>query len=270
MTGSNRIGRIEDTSARDPLLHVVGAFGGTDRYVAEMESAGQRQLVNSDRLPTDIDDRSRKGMLELGFVLGDPDPADPLFMPVTLPEGWSRQGSDHAMGSYIVDQNGRKRVSIFYKAAFYDRSAHASLISVEAAANELLWGDDKTLVVDEWTTVEAWTEAFTKIRDRELAEAEERDEYYPKGAAGSRERAAQCDDFLKQLAPVFYVHRDESGVDLLAYRIDWDGTVSVWSEKYGWHESKFHNLCDCSEYDRAHFADHLVPVTVDALPVGAR
>lgn len=68
---------------------------------------------------------------------------------------------------------------------------------------------------------------------------------------------------------VFYVHRDESGVDL-AYRIDWDGTVSVWSEKYGWHESKFHNLCECSEYDRAHFADHLVPVTVDALPVGAR
>ncbi|MGW4128018.1 hypothetical protein [Amycolatopsis japonica] len=199
MNDTDRIGRIEDTSARDPLLHYLGASGDVGRYVEEMESAGQRQLVNSDRLPSDIDDRSRAGMLELGFVLGDPDPADPLFMPVTLPEGWSRQGSDHAMGSYIVDQNGRKRVSIFYKAAFYDRSAHAHLISVESAANELLWGDDKTLVVDEWTTVEAWTAAFTKIRDRELTEAEERDSYYPKGAAESRKRAAQCDEFLAQL-----------------------------------------------------------------------
>jgi hypothetical protein len=199
MTEAKGSGRIEGTSARDPLIHLLGAFGGTGRYVEEMESAGQRQVVNSDRLPTQMDDRSRKGLLELGFVLGDPDPADPLFMPVTLPDGWGRQGSDHAMGSYIVDQNGRKRVSIFYKAAFYDRSAHASLITVDAAANELLWGDDKTLVIDEWTTVEVWTDAFTRIRDHELIEAEAQDSYYPKGAAGCRERAAQCEDFLKQL-----------------------------------------------------------------------
>jgi hypothetical protein len=70
-------------------------------------------------------------------------------------------------------------------------------------------------------------------------------------------------------APVFYVHRDESGVDL-AYRIDADGTVWCWSELHGWRESPYHKLCECSEYDQKHFADHLTPVTVEQLPVGAR
>ncbi|MFI6302122.1 hypothetical protein ACIBCH_09640 [Amycolatopsis thailandensis] len=58
--------------------------------------------------------------------------------------------------------------------------------------------------------------------------------------------------------------------DGLIYRLDTDGTVSCWSERYGWHESAFGNLNADSEYDRAHFADHLVSVSVDELPVGAR
>jgi hypothetical protein len=137
----------------------------------------------------------------LGFKLGDPDPQDSLFRPVTLPEGWRREASDHAMWSNIVDPNGRKRVAIFYKAAFYDRKAHMRLCTIHGEVSELLWGDGPAVMpIDDWTPREAWIEALTEARDRELADAKERDSYYPKGAAGARERAAKCDELLKTLA----------------------------------------------------------------------
>jgi hypothetical protein len=52
---------------------------------------------------------------------------DPMFQYVTLPKGWKKVGTDHSMWSNLVDEQGRKRAGIFYKAAFYDRSAHLSL-----------------------------------------------------------------------------------------------------------------------------------------------
>ncbi|MGW4128017.1 hypothetical protein [Amycolatopsis japonica] len=68
---------------------------------------------------------------------------------------------------------------------------------------------------------------------------------------------------------VYYAQRDGDGFDLV-YRITPSGDVTCWSERYGWQKSKFGNLNEDSEYDRAHFADHLVRVSVDELPVGAR
>jgi len=44
-----------------------------------------------------------------------------------MPEGWRFEQSDHSMWSNLVDGNGFKRGSMFYKAAFYDRSAHLGL-----------------------------------------------------------------------------------------------------------------------------------------------
>lgn len=41
-----------------------------------------------------------------------------------VPDGWKKEGLDHDMWSYLVDDKKRRRASIFYKAAFYDRSAH--------------------------------------------------------------------------------------------------------------------------------------------------
>lgn len=127
MATSDPTSPIEDTSKRDPLIHLAGAMGGMDQYVPEMESAGQRQLVNSDRLPTEsnCDDE----LLDLGFTFEEPDPDDPLFRAATLPAGWSREVSDHAMWSYLLDEVGRRRVAIFYKAAFYDRRAFMRLES---------------------------------------------------------------------------------------------------------------------------------------------
>lgn len=108
----------------DPFgtLVTVGFGGG----IEAQESAGQAQLVNSTAIPTDMHCKPEE-LEALGFTLGEVHADDPMFRDATLPEGWSREGSDHAMWSYIVDERRFRRVSIFYKAAFYDRSAHLGI-----------------------------------------------------------------------------------------------------------------------------------------------
>lgn len=112
----------------DPSVILDAMPGGIE---AE-ERRGQAELVASESLPTDIarygnpaDDR---GTLERwGFKLGEPFPEDPMFMPVELPKGWKREGTDHAMHSSVLDAKGRKRIAVFYKAASYDRRADMTL-----------------------------------------------------------------------------------------------------------------------------------------------
>jgi hypothetical protein len=138
---------IEDTSKRDPLLHLVGMIGeGQGVYITGMEADGQRQVVNSDALPT----KAPWDELEaLGFVKGERQ--DDLFTSCTLPDSWKRQGSDHSMWSHIVDERGVKRVAIFYKAAFYDRSAHASLVRPGYdLASEAIYGDGPAILPEQW------------------------------------------------------------------------------------------------------------------------
>jgi hypothetical protein len=132
----------ENTKDRDPLLHLMGALGssGVSGYIEEMESAGQSQLIHSTSLPAEILHSTREEFEALGFVFGD---QDDLFMQATLPEGWRKEGSDHAMWSHVVDERGLKRVNVFYKAAFYDRKAHMSLANVgRSLAADFLYGDE--------------------------------------------------------------------------------------------------------------------------------
>lgn len=132
---------IPNYSKRDPIVHLLGAMAeGTSGYIENMEAAGQRELVNSDRVPTQMGDRAEYEAL--GFVFGDIDEGDPLFRQATLPPGWRREATSHSMGSSIVDERGVVRVSIFYKAAFYDRSASMTLIRVGShIASSLIYGD---------------------------------------------------------------------------------------------------------------------------------
>lgn len=96
------------------------------------EARGQQQFVASHTLPIDglewkfnrdkYEVTPKEYLTSLGFVFGENQ--DDMFINVTLPEGWTMKPSDHSMWSYVNDANGRERLSIFYKAAFYDRSAH--------------------------------------------------------------------------------------------------------------------------------------------------
>ena len=94
------------------------------------EARGQRELSDGSQLPSDIS--GDKAELEKdGVVFGQPSVDDPLFLDVTLPDGWKIERTDHSMWSKLIDANGRERASIFYKAAFYDRRA---FMNVRASA----------------------------------------------------------------------------------------------------------------------------------------
>lgn len=181
-----------DTSRQDLALHLLGAMGmGTSGYIENQEAAGQRQLVNSDRLP--VDSGGTDADFEaVGFTFGPPDEHDPLFRPATLPEGWKREGSDHSMGSYVVDPLGRRRVSVFYKAAFYDRRASMYLVSPAGYLHEFLWGDDpdaRPVLDEEWLTPEVADAELAKIRDGQLAEAKEYEVYATESTRTNDNRA---------------------------------------------------------------------------------
>ena len=98
---------------------IASTPGGIERQEAE----GQASFVGmKDSLPIKC---PREQLEKLGFKFGSP--IDEHFISVIFPVGWSKRATDHSMWSELLDEQGRKRGSIFYKAAFYDRSAHMNL-----------------------------------------------------------------------------------------------------------------------------------------------
>jgi hypothetical protein len=94
----------------------------TPAGIERSEREGQAALVASTDMPKTMNP-DRAAFEKLGFVFGED--VDELFIKATLPDGWTREATDHAMWSYILDQCGRRRIGVFYKAAFYDRRANA-------------------------------------------------------------------------------------------------------------------------------------------------
>lgn len=96
---------------------VASTPGGIERQ----EAAGQATLVASAMLPKEIRGATREQLTALGFKFGAD--VDELFVQCELPAGWTKRGTDHSMHSDLLDEQGRRRAGIFYKAAFYDRRA---------------------------------------------------------------------------------------------------------------------------------------------------
>jgi hypothetical protein len=119
-------------SEDNPLAFLADAMAvGSSQSILNQEAQGQRSLVDSDTLPTKMGQYSQfdaKPILEAAGVrfLGEVQ-GDPLFQYVELPDGWKKVATDHSMWSKLIDEKGRERAAIFYKAAFYDRSASLSL-----------------------------------------------------------------------------------------------------------------------------------------------
>lgn len=108
--------------------------GSPDGLIEAQEASGQKSLVESDTLPTEVQEpygKSKgftKAALERwGVKFHDRVKGDDIFQYVTLPKGWKKVETDHSMWSNLVDDKRRTRAAIFYKAAFYDRSAYFSL-----------------------------------------------------------------------------------------------------------------------------------------------
>lgn len=117
---------------------VASTPGGIERQEAE----GQRDLVNASvaRLPKDINDHRFRGKdakevyaLAGIEVIGE---CDDIFLNVKLPAGWKLVPTDYSMWSRLVDEQGRTRASVFFKAAFYNRGAHFGFTSRFRVAEE--------------------------------------------------------------------------------------------------------------------------------------
>ena len=109
----------------DGFMMLIRALSGEENVIENMEAEGQQEAIRRTLLarrmyPSQADWES------LGFTFVDI-PDDSVMYQAELPEGWSIEATSHSMHSNILDANGLKRGSMFYKASFYDRNASMSL-----------------------------------------------------------------------------------------------------------------------------------------------
>lgn len=114
-----------NNTANDPKTEWL--FGGNPNAIEQQEAQGQKDLSDSTQLPRIVNYPRGANPVELyskmGITVLTTSKGDDLFMGVKLPAGWKVQPTDHSMWSDLIDNEGKKRASIFYKAAFYDRDA---------------------------------------------------------------------------------------------------------------------------------------------------
>lgn len=120
---------INRRSPEDML--VEGMVVGPSAMIIGQEAEGARSMVVNDVLPRQgtierhmFDELSKEQIESLGFVLGEP--RDRLFINATFPPGWTKMPSGHNLYTYLLDEQGRQRATIMYKAAFYDEDAWIS------------------------------------------------------------------------------------------------------------------------------------------------
>lgn len=122
----------------------LGVRLGIKPPVENDERAGGQEMVVAEQLPIDgfmtgsdpAGHRRRsveaaifnKIFIEAGGKIGAASYGDDLFVDVTLPPGWKKQATDHALWTHLLDARGNVRAKIFYKAAFYDRSSHLAAV----------------------------------------------------------------------------------------------------------------------------------------------
>lgn len=110
----------------NPAALAAFSKGDVDNFVTAItpggieaqEAAGQATFCANSTLPKDC---PRSDLERMGVKFGEDH--DDIFVKVELPSGWKKQDTEYPMHSDLLDDKGRKRASIFYKAAFYDRRA---------------------------------------------------------------------------------------------------------------------------------------------------
>lgn len=117
--------KITNTTAEVAEKPMVGLMTSLPGGVEASEARGQRELVSQEgeSVSLPVDGSTDPEVVALGIEWGDPVDDDPIFRAAKLPQGWRLKPTDHAMWSNLEDAEGKVRAKIFYKAAFYDRSA---------------------------------------------------------------------------------------------------------------------------------------------------
>ena len=175
MTDHNR---VRNDPKGDGLLALAIQISQGKGGIEALEKVGQNSLVQSTQLPTEgtpghpqygrsQDEEEERlfveGWAATGIEFGEVPEDDPVFRDVKLPLGWKKVATGHDMWSDLVDGNGRKRASIFYKAAFYDRSAHIHLNTrFRVLRNHFEGGADRRIQFNalDGDAVMYWTEVY--------------------------------------------------------------------------------------------------------------
>ena len=109
-----------DTTA----VSLLGLAIGSEAILMQ-ESHGASAVRGTQQVPVENPGQSR--LSAFGIQLLERDPNDRLFMNALFPAGWKRVATGHSMWTYLVAPWSFGPVfTIFYKAAFYDRSASMS------------------------------------------------------------------------------------------------------------------------------------------------
>jgi hypothetical protein len=154
--------KVRDTTQDADVTGALGLLYGFEgknpsQAIYDQEKRGQHSLVNSAQLPVEGTKGREETFAAMGIKLGPiPTEGDTLFRDAELPEGWTKKGTDHDMHSELLDEKGRKRAGIFYKAAFYDRRAGITLNT------RFTHGSDYT---DEWNDKVDTATRFMVLRD---------------------------------------------------------------------------------------------------------
>lgn len=128
--GQNKVVNTERQAQENPALMLARNMAfGRGRDIEAQEAEGQAQLCQSQVLPIELNpEEARRHLYDWGFKFSTtPIPNETCFQSVEFPAGWSIKPTEHSMWSRLCDLRGRERAAIFYKAAFYDRSAHLRL-----------------------------------------------------------------------------------------------------------------------------------------------
>lgn len=124
---------MDVNSTYEELMRLIceGAVENPSLAIEIQERIGQQRLVEYNLLPKtvslfEIQDRAaniaytKKCYDAMGIKTIFEH--DDLFYNAFLPLGWRIESTSHHMWSNVLDDRNRKRMSIFYKASFYDRN----------------------------------------------------------------------------------------------------------------------------------------------------
>jgi hypothetical protein len=189
--------RVRDFGT-DPKANLFQAAIPGGRGIEASEARGQVELVNSTQLPfqgSDDPALAAAGVVVGGETNGNDmrNAGKPLFIDATLPAGWKKVGTDHDMWSKLVDEKGRTRATMFYKAAFYDQSAFMGTVGRFNIQRKYIEGNDNTYVLEVRDCEEP---IFSVTRELPGKQKERTREQWSECDAIEKEAAAVCEKWL--------------------------------------------------------------------------
>lgn len=115
--------KVENTSTKD----FGYTMGRNPNAILEQEAKGQQEFTESLQLPRICNHprgiNATEQYHKMGIQTLTTSKGDNLFIGVKLPKGWLKKATDHSMWNELIDDKGRVRATIFYKASYYDRDA---------------------------------------------------------------------------------------------------------------------------------------------------